>query len=645
MVDHVGPAVPDADVVCGDISPQVGITGTPVIDVARGEIFAVADELVDGAAAHVLVGLNMYTGAQELSEAVDPAGDAPASLLQRTGLNLDEGRVIFGYGGNAGTCLPYHGWIASVPEGGGTPAFYATTGSTPNGIGGSVWMGGGAPEVDAAGNIWTGSGNGMETTPYDGSDSVLELSPQLGLEQLFAPSDWLADNQADRDLGSSPPALLQNGTIVQAGKSQRAFLLSQASLGGIGGQLGVTPLCPTGEVYGGDAVLGSVVYLPCQGGIIALQTVPSLDVLWQSSDLAYGSPIEAGGLLWSINHTNGDLYALDTGSGAIVENLSVGSEANHFPTPSVGDGLLLAPSTDQVYAFAGSAGLPGPPAPAPSVRPNSSYWMNASDGGVFNFGDAGFDGSAGSIHLNRPVVGMAASPSGNGYWQVASDGGVFNYGDAAFEGSMGGQPLNAPIVGMAATPDGGGYWLVASDGGIFSFGDASFYGSMGGQHLNKPIVGMARTADALGYWLVASDGGIFSFGDAAFHGSMGGQALDAPVVGMAATSDGLGYWLVASDGGVFNFGDARFFGSAGDTPLDKPAVGIAATPDNAGYWIAASDGGIFNYGDANFGGSMGGQALQQAGRRPRVRRLRTFRLALAMAVALAAGLTHGRSTR
>jgi hypothetical protein len=53
--------------------------------------------------------------------------------------------------------------------------------------------------------------------------------------------------------------------------------------------------------------------------------------------------------------------------------------------------------------------------------------------------------------------------------------------------------LNKPIVGMAATPDGKGYWLVASDGGIFSFGNATFYGSMGGTHLNKPIVGMAAT--------------------------------------------------------------------------------------------------------------------------------------------------------
>ena len=64
---------------------------------------------------------------------------------------------------------------------------------------------------------------------------------------------------------------------------------------------------------------------------------------------------------------------------------------------------------------------------------------------------------------------------------VASDGGVFNFGDAGFYGSMGGTPLNKPIVGMAATPDGKGYWLVASDGGIFSFGDAGFYGSEGGE--------------------------------------------------------------------------------------------------------------------------------------------------------------------
>ncbi len=60
---------------------------------------------------------------------------------------------------------------------------------------------------------------------------------------------------------------------------------------------------------------------------------------------------------------------------------------------------------------------------------------------------------------------LAEHESGSGYWEVASDGGIFSFGDATFYGSEGGVHLNAPIVGMAATPDGSGYWEVASDGG------------------------------------------------------------------------------------------------------------------------------------------------------------------------------------
>ena len=61
-------------------------------------------------------------------------------------------------------------------------------------------------------------------------------------------------------------------------------------------------------------------------------------------------------------------------------------------------------------------------------------------------------GDHGGPRLNAPVVGMAATPPGRGYWLVASDGGIFAFGDAPFEGSMGGTPLNEPVVGMAATP-------------------------------------------------------------------------------------------------------------------------------------------------------------------------------------------------
>jgi hypothetical protein len=110
------------------------------------------------------------------------------------------------------------------------------------------------------------------------------------------------------------------------------------------------------------------------------------------------------------------------------------------------------------------------------------------------------------LHPVAPVaqthtfVGMAGSPSGQGYWLVASDGSVFPFGDAGFHGSPAPAALKGPVVGMAPTPSGRGYWLVDAGGGIFNFGDATFFGSADG-HLNSPIVGMAATPTGGGYWL------------------------------------------------------------------------------------------------------------------------------------------------
>jgi len=237
------------------------------------------------------------------------------------------------------------------------------------------------------------------------------------------------------------------------------------------------------------------------------------------------------------------------------------------------------------------------------------YHMSGSDGGVFAFGAAPYDGSMGGKHLVAPIVGTAADPSG-GYWEVASDGGVFAFG-APFYGSMGGKWLDKPVVGMAATPDGGGYWLVASDGGVFTFGDAAYFGSLGGIALARPVVGISAPAGGHGYWLVASDGGVFAFGDARFWGSLGGTALARPVVGIAAMPQGGGYWLVAADGGVFAFGNAQYFGSTGGIALASPVVALIPGPGSGGYWLVAADGGVFTFGDAEFWGSMGGVALDR----------------------------------
>jgi peptidoglycan hydrolase-like protein with peptidoglycan-binding domain len=221
--------------------------------------------------------------------------------------------------------------------------------------------------------------------------------------------------------------------------------------------------------------------------------------------------------------------------------------------------------------------VPNVPVVAIASTPSGAgYWLATVTGQLTAAGDAGSIAASSP----QPVIAIAAHGT-HGVWMATARGHVINAGDAPDKGSTG--PLNRPIVGMAATPVGDGYWLVASDGGVFSFGGAAFHGSTGNMTLNEPIVGMAPTPDGRGYWLVASDGGVFTFGDAVFHGSTGAMHLNQPIVGMAATKDGRGYWLAARDGGIFNFGDAPFEGSDGGTPQPE-TVGIA--PSGAGFLLA-----------------------------------------------------------
>ncbi len=370
----LGAAVPASSLPCGDVEPTVGITGTPVLDQGRDEVFVVADELVQAKPAHVLVGLDASTGRLEMSDDVDPPGARTSALLQRTGLALDAGQVVFGFGGNYGDCSTYRGWVVAAAETGGPPRDFAVD-AGPGEEMGAVWMGGAAPAVDAAGDIWVSAGNGSVTSsqhPYDDSDSVLELSPDLGLLQFFAPSDWAADNAADRDL-SMEPVLLGDGQVVVAGKSRIAYLLDGAHLGGIGGQQAQLDSVCRDDVDGGAAVVGPVVYLPCTTGVVAVRvsaSPPGITRLW-SSGAGGGPPVVAGGLVWTLG-ADGTLDGLDPSTGGVRQQASVGQPANHFPTPSAGDGLLLVPAADRVVAFrttsAGPAGTVPPRGTTPPAR-------------------------------------------------------------------------------------------------------------------------------------------------------------------------------------------------------------------------------------------------------------------------------------
>ena len=234
-----------------------------------------------------------------------------------------------------------------------------------------------------------------------------------------------------------------------------------------------------------------------------------------------------------------------------------------------------------------------------------------STGEVTHLLSANNAGSAGGLPLAAPVVDADTTPTARGYWLAASDGGVFAFGDAAFAGSAGGLRLNAPVVGVAGTPTGNGYWLAASDGGVFSYGDARFSGSAGSLPLRSPVVGLASTPTGRGYWLVAADGGVFSYGDAAFFGSAASIRLTAPIVGMAATPTGLGYWLLGADGGVFSYGDAVYHGRSSNGNDPASMVDIAALPVGSGYRIAGRTGDPVAFGESpSLGRPTGGAQAQ-----------------------------------
>jgi hypothetical protein len=486
--------------------------------------------------------------------------------------------------GNTATAAPGAGGDASGSGGGvfgsGTTSITNTTldGNQADLVGGGLVETGGLLTGDTVSYNFAGSGAGLYAAPF-----VAVSPPTQILNSTFA------GNHAQGPGG---------GIVANAVGVDLNYSTVTANSGSLGSGIYVAP----GSTSSPDSsvnVTGSIV---------------SGNVTDDCASAFYGSVVNSSGYnLLGSTCTNDpaptDLVGVDAALGSLANNGGPTQTVALLPgSPAINaGGGPNCPSTDQrgEYRPQGRACDIGAFETA-----NNGYWMVASDGGIFTFGNAGFFGSEGGHPLNKPVVGMASTPDGQGYWLVASDGGIFTFGDAGFFGSEGSHHLNQPIVGMAATPSGRGYWLVAADGGIFTFGDAFFYGSMGGHGLTAPIVSMAATPDGGGYWLTAANGSVFTFGDAGTYGDASGQVLNAPIVSMAATPDGHGYWLVGADGTVFNFGDAGDLGSIFQ-PLNASITGIATTTDSEGYWLFATDGGVFSFGDAQFSGSMGGQPLNK----------------------------------
>ncbi|HZR52160.1 MAG TPA: malectin domain-containing carbohydrate-binding protein [Streptosporangiaceae bacterium] len=234
---------------CGDLTPEIGITGTPVIDPSTGTLFVVSYDTEGGNQVYRLHALNVLTGADKwpaivISASVPGTGVGssggtisfnPTTNRQRPNLLLENGKVYVGFSSFCDIGA-YHGWILSYSF--STTAFtlagaYA---DTPNGSDGGIWSGsGGAIAGDPNGNVYYLSGNGTfdaNTGGPDYGDSFVRLNGSLQVQDYFTPYNQQCLSGADQDLGAGGLLVIPSANVVMsAGKEGRVYVDSTTSMG------------------------------------------------------------------------------------------------------------------------------------------------------------------------------------------------------------------------------------------------------------------------------------------------------------------------------------------------------------------------------------------------------------------------------
>jgi len=407
----LGTPVPRASLPCGNIDPA-GITSTPVVDRTSGTLFAVAQTTPDGGRtrSYRVAALSLDSGAVHPGWPVTIAPPAsngltfdPRPQQQRAALTFLHGVVYVPFGGYWGDCGDYHGWVVAVPVASpGRQAAFAT----PTGREGGIWAHGGVA-ADGDGRLYAGTGNSDSNGRIDFGDAVvrLETSPALrfsgSTRDYFLPSNYVALNDADMDLGSLAPMVLPDQPdtstphlVFTAGKQGVAYLINRDNMGGLGKGNGVTGEgvysrcvfgnCRTGNgrtfsaaAYWDGGAAGRLVYVPgtggaaqpapCRGsgGLVALRlgaAAPSrastLDVAWCSPSMGDpGAPVVTGGadaVVWVIDTAAGTLHALDARSGTplYASGGGDGPGATHrFITPAVLDGRVYVGAAHALVAY------------------------------------------------------------------------------------------------------------------------------------------------------------------------------------------------------------------------------------------------------------------------------------------------------
>jgi hypothetical protein len=249
-VNFLGPNVSTVgarDVSCPFITPEIGITPTPAIDLQSGTLYVLARTKEGGGSFSMgrfvqkLHALAITTGVEKFSGPVEikaPDFDAQREL-PRAGLLLTGGQLYMTWGSSCDV-RPYHGWVMAYNA--STLAQTAVFNTSPDAGESGVWQSDNGPAADEDGNVYVATGNGKFTVAANGrdyGDSLLKLRPaggKLNVVDFFTPSDEKALNKDDADLGSGGPVVLPRqqgspGLVMVGGKSGDLYVLDRARLG------------------------------------------------------------------------------------------------------------------------------------------------------------------------------------------------------------------------------------------------------------------------------------------------------------------------------------------------------------------------------------------------------------------------------
>jgi hypothetical protein len=391
---------------CNQVSPEIGITATPVIDRTRNAIYVVAMSKNGSNYFQRLHALNLSTGAElfggpkTITATYPGTGDGssggnvifdPAQYKERPGLLEINGTIYTTWSSHC-DIRPYTSWVMAF--GADTLSQTSVLNLVPNGSDGGIWMSGTAPAADSAGNIFFLEGNGTFDTTLTASgfpsnkdcgNCFVKLSTGggLALADYFTPHNTVAESNADEDLGSGGAILLPDvkdaggatkHLAVGAGKDSIIYVADRDNMGKfnanadqiyqeissqLGGQVFSMPAYFNNTVYFG-AVNDALKAFPIASGKLA--GTPS-----SQTTHAFGYPgttpsvsanVSANGIVWAIENNGAVLYAYDAAD--LTKELYDSNQAangrdhfsgNKFITPMVANGRVYVGTSNSVAVF------------------------------------------------------------------------------------------------------------------------------------------------------------------------------------------------------------------------------------------------------------------------------------------------------